>query len=137
LRETPGTGEDDATMSEANDHGATSEPDWLERALRDAGGEHRAAYIADDGFSARVAAALPAPARLPAWRKPVVAALWAVAATGIAIALPDAVGDVARQVIQLLATRPVSLESIATGLAALGVAAWSAAVYVLRRSDWD
>ena len=44
--------------------------DWLDGLLRADGGEHRAGYLDDDGFTARVMSALPAPAALPAWRKP-------------------------------------------------------------------
>ncbi len=58
----------------------TAADDWLERLLRDDGRDHRAGYLADDGFTARVAASLPPPATLPAWRTPAVAVLWAVAA---------------------------------------------------------
>ena len=53
--------------------------DWLDRLLADDASEHRDLYVADDGFTARVMAALPAPVTAPAWRKPVVVALWGVA----------------------------------------------------------
>ena len=42
--------------------------DWLDAALAAAGKEHRAAYVADDGFTARVIGRLPAAPTLPAWR---------------------------------------------------------------------
>ena len=47
--------------------------DWLDAALREDGLAHRADYLDDDGFTSRVMARLPAPATLPAWRKPVLA----------------------------------------------------------------
>ena len=65
--------------------------DWLDAALRADGREHRADYLDDDGFTARVMAELPAPATLPAWRKRALIALWAAAGVGIAVALPGAV----------------------------------------------
>jgi hypothetical protein len=120
------------TMSEQTDNGIAAADDWLERALREDGGNHRADYLADDGFTARVAAALPPPATLPAWRKPAVAALWTAAAAGVAVALPGAVADVAAQVTRILGTHPISLANIATGVLALALASWVAAAYTLR-----
>jgi hypothetical protein len=122
-------------MTERFESATASGDDWVERVLRDDGGEHRAAYVADDGFTARVAAALPSPAALPAWRKPAVAALWTVAAAGLALALPGTVADVMHQVTRILAAQPVSLANIATGVVALGLASWAAAAYALRRND--
>lgn len=122
-------------MSERNDTAATATDDWLERALREDGGDHRAGYLADDGFTARVAAALPPPATLPAWRRPAVALLWAVAAAGVALALPGTVADVAQQVTRILGTHPVSLANIATGVVALALASWAAAAYALHGDD--
>ena len=91
--------------------------------------------LPDDGFTARVAAALPAPATLPAWRKPAVAVLWTVAAAGLALALPGTVADVAHLVTRILAAQPFSLANITTGVVALGLASWAAAAYALRRND--
>lgn len=122
-------------MSERNDTVAAATDDWLERALHKAGDDHRAGYLADDGFTARVAAALPPPATLPAWRRPAVTLLWAVAASGVALALPGTVADVAQQVTRILGTHPVSLANIATGVVALGVASWAAAAYALHDDD--
>ena len=123
------------TMNERNDTSAIATDDWLERALREDGRDHRAGYLADDGFTARVAASLPPSATLPAWRKPAVAALWTVAAAGVALALPGAVADVAHQVTRILGTPPVSLANLATGIVALGVASWAAAAYALKSDD--
>ena len=104
-----------------------SASDWLDDVLR-----AQDSYIADDGFTARVMSALPVPAALPKWRKPAVAALWAIAATGLAIAAPGAVLDVARETYRLLATVPVSITGIATAMAAIVAATGAAAAYTLR-----
>jgi hypothetical protein len=109
----------------------TTEKDWLDDILR-ADDE----YIADEGFTARVMTALPAPEALPKWRKPAVAALWGVAATGVAIAAPGAALDVAREAYRLLATVPVSITGIAGAMAAiLAATGAAAAAYTLRGND--
>jgi hypothetical protein len=123
------------TMNEHDDSNVTTADDWLERALVDDGREHRAGYLADAGFTARVAAALPAPPALPAWRKPAVAALWTVAGVGIAMALPGAVADTATDLIRLAGRHPVTLAQLMIGLLALGTTGWAGAVYALRRED--
>ncbi len=107
--------------------------DWLDRALRDDGLVHRAAYLPDDGFTARVMAKLPAALSLPAWRKPAVAALWAAAGIGIALALPDAYSDLLREYLRIVTGHPVSLSQIATGVVMLGIGSWTAMVWALRR----
>jgi hypothetical protein len=109
--------------------------DWLDRLLADDARTHRDAYVADDGFSARVMLALPAPIApiaLPAWRKPVVLALWSVAAAGIAMAMPSAMLDVGREAYRLLAAQPVSLSGIAGAVVAMIAATAGAAAYSLR-----
>jgi len=124
------------TMSEQTASAAApGDDDWLERALRDDGRDHRAGYLPNEGFAARVAAALPPPATLPAWRKPAVTALWTVAAAGIASALPGTVADITQQAARILATQPISLASVATGVLALALAGWAAAAYALRSDD--
>ena len=122
-------------MSERNDIDNAAKDDWLERLLAEDGRDHRAGYLADDGFTARVAAALPAPVAMPAWRRPALALLWTIAALGIVVALPDAFAEVASTVVRLLGRQPFSLAGVATGLAALGVASWAGAAYALRRDD--
>jgi hypothetical protein len=122
-------------MSERNVTTVMADDDWLDQALADVGREHRAAYIDDDGFTARVAAALPAPATLPAWRKPAVALLWTAAAAGVALALPPALFDLGYDAVRLLANRPVSLSNILTAMVGLGLATWAAAAVALRRND--
>jgi hypothetical protein len=115
---------------------AATDDDWLDAVLRADGREHRAAYLDDAGFTAQVMAALPAPAELPAWRRPVLAALWAAVGVGIALALPGAVVDVTREVghdaVRLLVEQRVSLAGIAAGVLALGAATWAAAAMALR-----
>lgn len=112
---------------------AGSDPlDWLDAALRNDGHGHRAAYVGDGGFTARVMSALPAPAALPAWRKPALAALWGTAGYAIATLLPGAYADVVRELFRVVGGHPVSLTDIATGVAMLGVATWAATAYALR-----
>jgi hypothetical protein len=106
--------------------------DWLDAALRADGREHRAAYLDDAGFTARVMAALPAPVALPAWRTPALTALWAVAGIGIAMALPGTVIDFAQDIVRLIVGQRVSLAGIGTGVVALGAATWAAAAIALR-----
>jgi len=105
--------------------------DWLDTALAADAREH-GAYLDDQGFTARVMAALPAPVALPRWRKPALVALWGAAAIGTATALPGVALDVGREAFRLLAAQPVSLPQIAAVLAAIGVGTWSAAVWALR-----
>ena len=110
----------------------TNDEDWLDAALRADGREHRAAYLDDAGFTARVMSALPALPALPAWRKPALTALWAVAGIGIALALPGTVLDFAHDIVRLFVGQRVSLGGIAMGVAALGAATWVAAALALR-----
>ena len=111
--------------------------DWLDRLLADDARVHRDAYVADEGFTARVMVALPAlPAlTLPAWRKPVVLALWGVAATGIALAIPSALLEVGREAYRLLAAQPVSLSGIGGAVVAMIALTSAAAAYTLRTND--
>ena len=107
--------------------------DWLDAALRAEGREHRAGYLADDGFTAHVMAKLPAPATLPAWRKRAVIGLWTAAGIGAVIAFPGAYADFAREYFRVVAGHPVSLAQIVTTVVALGVGSWTAMVWALRR----
>jgi hypothetical protein len=111
---------------------AGSDDDWLDAVLRADGREHRATYLDDGGFTARLMFALPAPAALPAWRKPALTALWAAAGIGIAAALPSTVVDFAHAILRMIVGQQVSITGIAVGVAALGVATWTATAYVLR-----
>jgi hypothetical protein len=114
---------------------STSAPDWLDGLLDADAREERASYIADEGFTARVMHALPAPLSLPAWRKPAVVALWGVAVAGISLALPGAALDVAREAYRLLGAHPVSLSGMVGALLFAGALSWSAAAYALRASE--
>ena len=98
---------------------AHADDDWLDAALRAEGREHRAQYLDDAGFTARVMAALPAPVQaLPAWRRPALTLLWALAGLGIALALPGAVVDVTYDVMRVVVGQRVSLSGI--GAAVVG-----------------
>ncbi len=119
-------------MTDRELHRTDTGDDWLDGLLRADGREHRAAYADDNGFTARLMAALPAPAALPAWRKPALAALWASAGIGIAVALPGAVFDVAHGMLRAILGQPVSFTGIAAAVAALGAATWAAAAIALR-----
>lgn len=104
---------------------------WLEDLLAADAAAQRDAYIDDAGFTARVVEALPAPAALPAWRKPIVAALWAAAAVALALAMPSLVADVMREAHRLLSAQPFSLAGVGIVLAALVALAWGAAAWSL------
>ena len=108
--------------------------DWLDDVLRADGLEHRADYLDDDGFTARVMSALPAPAALPAWRKPALAALWAGAGIGIALALPATFGDVAHEILRVILAQRMSLTGVGASLLVLGASAWAAAAMALKNN---
>jgi hypothetical protein len=122
-------------MNDDRDNARNAGNDWLDALLHDDAREHAAVYLADDGFTARVLQALPTAVALPAWRKPAIAALWGAAAVGLALVLPAAAVDVAREAYRLLTAHPVSLSGIAGALACAGALTWSAAAYALRTSD--
>jgi hypothetical protein len=111
---------------------ARTDDDWLDAALRAEGREHRAGYVDDAGFTARVMAALPAPAMLPAWRRPARAALWVAAGVGIALALPGTAFDAIHDIGRVVLGQRVSLSGIAVTVTALGMAAWAATATLLR-----
>jgi len=110
--------------------------DWLDDLLDSDASEGRSEYIPDEGFTARVMHALPAPmVLLPTWRRPAISALWGVAAIAFAVALPGVVLDVAREAFRLVAANPVSLSGIAGAVAIAGVLMWTAAAYAVRTSE--
>ena len=122
-------------MSEFDTQGsAAATADWLDHVLADDARDHAGDYIADNGFTARVMSALPAPIVVPAWRKPAVTALWGVAAIGLAFALPGAAVDVAREAFKLFSAKPFALSEIAAVLAVAGLGTWTTAFYAWRRS---
>ena len=107
--------------------------EWLEAALRADADSHAHACIDDAGFTAKVMAALPpALEPVPAWRKPVVVAIWGVAAAGACLALPQFAIDVGREAFTLLVAQRLSIPTIGVALAVLGFGTWSAAAYALR-----
>jgi hypothetical protein len=106
--------------------------DWLDAALEEAGHEHRAAYVADDGFTARVIGRLPAAPTLPAWRRPVIVLLWLLAGTGAFVSLPGAFDDAFRGSVALLVGRPLGLADLALLLLLCGAAAWTSLLYAAR-----
>jgi hypothetical protein len=106
--------------------------DWLDAALESAGHEHRAAYVADDGFTARVIGRLPAAPTLPAWRRPVIVLLWLLAGAAALVSLPGAFDDAFRGGVALLVGRPLGLADVVIMLALCGAAAWGALVYAAR-----
>ena len=124
----------DRTTGSSDATGGTG-GDWLDRLLVEDGEAHRHDYVADDGFTLRMMQALPAPLTLPAWRKPVVLGLWAVAAAGVAMAMPSAMLDVGREAYRLLASQPVSLSGIAGAVVAMIALTSAAAAYTLRTND--
>ena len=110
--------------------------DWLDRLLVADGVATRDEYIGDDGFTAKVMAALPAPIVLqPSWRRPAIVALWGVAAAALAVAMPGAIVDVGREAYRLLATQPVSLSGIAGAVVAMLALTGAGAAYTLRQND--
>lgn len=107
--------------------------DWLEDALRREAAEHAGVYLDDDGFTAKVMAALPQTVSLvPAWRKPAVATMWVLAVAVVGVALPQVAIDVGREAFSLLVAHPVSIPQIGAALVLLGLATSSAAAYALR-----
>ena len=120
-------------MSERSAEPSRDPPDWLDRLLADDAAAHALDYIDDAGFTAKVMADLPAPATLPAWRKPAVTALWAAAGLGLAFTLPGAVVDVAREAFKLFAAKPFSLSEILALLAVAGAGMWTTAIVAWKR----
>jgi hypothetical protein len=107
--------------------------DWLDALLARDADRHAGNYLSDAGFTARVMQMLPLAGALPAWRRPALAALWVIAAIGLALALPGTAVDVAREAFRLFAARPFSLSTVALVIAAMGCATWAGAAVALRR----
>ena len=107
--------------------------DWVDRLLTHDAHEYAQNYIDDAGFSAKVMQQLPAPAALPAWRKPAATLLWAAAGLGLAFTLPGAALDVAREAFKLFAAKPFSLSEIAAVLAVLGMGTWTTVIVAWKR----
>lgn len=118
-------------MNERATH-ADGEDDWLEQALQAHGREHRAAYVADDGFTARVMTALPRPATLPAWRAPALALLWACVAIAAAFSIPGLFDDVFRGAVAMAVGHRLGIADVAGALVVLGATTWGALLYAMR-----
>ena len=106
--------------------------DWLEEALRADAREQRSAYVTDGGFTAAVMARLPEPARLPAWRRPVVALLWLCAGTAAVLAVPGLFDDAFRSTVAILVGHRMGLADIAGFVTLLGGLTWGTLVYAAR-----
>jgi hypothetical protein len=100
--------------------------------LRDAGREYRADYLADDGFTQRIMAQLPEPATLPAWRRPVVALLWALGAGAVMLSLPELFEQLFRGAMAVLVGHRLGVPDVAVALFLFGGVAWSTLVYAIR-----
>jgi hypothetical protein len=128
----------DPTMNNAHDvPAAPSSPAdaWLDDLLVADGTAQRAAYIDDAGFTTRVVEALPRPAPVPAWRRPVVAALWGTAAIALVLAMPSLFVDLLREAHRLLSAQPFSLAGVGIALSTLVVLTWGAAAWSLGEHD--
>ena len=106
--------------------------DWLDDMLRNAGREHRADYVADDGFTQRVMARLPEQATLPAWRRPAVIVLWVLGAGALMFSLPGLFEQLFRGAVAALAGQRLGLPDVAVALIVFGVATLGTLVYALR-----
>jgi hypothetical protein len=108
--------------------------DWVDRLLADDAREYAESYIDDAGFAAMVMQQLPAPATLPAWRKPAATMLWAAVGLGLAVTLPGAALDVAREAYKLFAAKPFSLSEVLAVIAIAGAGMWTTAIVAWRRA---
>jgi hypothetical protein len=108
--------------------------DWIDRLLADDAHEYAESYIDDAGFAAKVMQQLPAPATLPAWRKPAATMLWAAVGLGLAFTLPGAALDVAREAFKLFAAKPFSLSEVLAIIAVAGAGMWTTAIVAWRRA---
>jgi hypothetical protein len=111
---------------------AGSGDDWLDDMLRNAGREHRADYLADDGFTQRVMAELPEPVTLPAWRRPVVILMWALGLGTVMFSLPGVFEQVFRGAMAVLVGHRLGVPDVAVALLLAGATAWSTLVYAMR-----
>jgi hypothetical protein len=115
-----------------NVHVDKSNDEWIERALDEAGREHRTEYISDDGFTASVIARLPEPLTLPAWRRPVIAVLWLLAGLAVMVSLPGLFDQAFREAVAMLVGHRLGLADVVMAVTMLGAITWSALVYAIR-----
>ena len=106
--------------------------DWLEEALRADAREQRSAYVTDGAFTAAVMARLPEPARLPAWRRPVVALLWLCAAAAAAVAVPGLFDDAFRSTVGMLVGHRMGVADVVAFFVVLSAATWGMLLYAAR-----
>ena len=107
--------------------------DWVDGPACATPASTRARYIDDAGFTAqRHGRRCRRPAAVPAWRKPAIVALWALAGVGSPSRCRVSRSTSRREAYRLLAAQPVSLPRIAFMVAALGAATWTAAAVALR-----
>ena len=106
--------------------------DWLDKALRSEGREHRLAYIADDGFSAEVIGRLPKPVTVPAWRHVAVVVLWFCAAVAALLIVPGVFDDVFRGAVAMFVGHRFSFADIAGVLMVFAATTWGVVVYAMR-----
>jgi hypothetical protein len=118
-------------MNANHDTSATND-DWLENALRAAGRDHRADYVADDGFTSRVVAQLPRRADAPAWRRPLMFTLWLLVGVAALLSLPSVFDQVFRNGVALLMGHRLGLIDVAAVLAMLSAATWGGLLYAAR-----
>lgn len=109
-----------------------SDDGWLEQALKVDAREHAAAYVSDEGFTAAVLARLPAPATLPAWRRPVVVLLWLIAGGAAVALLPDLFYAVFGGLAAMFVGQPLTWSRIAVTFVLLSAALWSTIIYAMR-----
>ena len=107
--------------------------DWVDRLLADDAQQYAQTYIDDGGFAATVMQQLPAPALLPAWRKPAATLLWAAVGVGLAFTLPGAALDVAREAFKLFAAKPFALSEVLAVIAIAGAGMWTTAIVAWKR----
>ena len=106
--------------------------DWLEQALRAEGRDHRAAYIADDGFTAAVIGRLPRPVIVPAWRRAAVAVLWLVAAVAAILIVPGVFDQAFRGAVAIFVGHRMGFADIAGLLMLVAAMTWGIVVYAMR-----
>ena len=116
-----------------HDPDSARDDDWIEALLREDAREHAQRVVADDGFTARVVTAIPAPVTLPPWRTPLLVGMWAAAGLGLATMLPDALRDTAQDVLRFIVAQHFSLRDVGVVVLAFAGASWAGTLYALRQ----